>query len=528
MRALLANGNPGPYIIWGTGREPTYLHFSVLLFITGALIYLFNINRPGFYAMVVWVGYMAIIYTAQTVEPFRKPHTLFHTPFSWPALRIYLGISYAVFQVFSYMPLLHGIRNNIRCHYRHLSNRYSEGILSGKRKQTKYVALKPSSEIDTLILERILVGLDEDGALETFFDAIPGFCNSRSSHSTLSSLVRTKLQQALDGFLNRTFSSNLVSESVRVDRFTICLDAVHAALEPSAVSEILDNIFVGHGHWNQALQSVAIGHTLRLWDHRQDHDLNVRRIIACIIARVRERDDRWTVLVKEEFGVPDHLLQDSVAHRDGVLLFILIHISRQVNHAGSWTSGILSSLSKFDIHKTLLELQHEFRTIWNEIGQEARNQGSSSTPAKILRDILHLYIALHEGDFILEQPSLYPQCNIASHHSDPTTHAPDAISGAVRLPTQPSGSPDASPYNSISGGGTASPQAQGINIIAGLPSPSDPSTISEASQAPTASFPVHSSSHSSDSSPECGVATAQPDTFSASAGKLSHPPESNK
>ncbi|KAF8486237.1 hypothetical protein DFH94DRAFT_617591, partial [Russula ochroleuca] len=45
MRALLANGNPGPYIIWGTGREPIYLHFSLLLFITGALIYLFNINR---------------------------------------------------------------------------------------------------------------------------------------------------------------------------------------------------------------------------------------------------------------------------------------------------------------------------------------------------------------------------------------------------------------------------------------------------------------------------------------------------
>jgi hypothetical protein len=485
MRALLANGNPGPYIIWGTGREPTYLHFSVLLFITGALIYLFNINRPGFYAMVVWVGYMAIIYAAQTVEPFRKPHTLFHTPFSWPALRIYLGISYAVFQVFSYMPLLHGIRNNIRCHYRHLSNRYSEGILSGKRKQTKYVALKPSSEIDTLILERILVGLDEDGALETFFDAIPGFCNSRSSHSTLSSLVRTKLQQALDGFLNRTFSSNLVSESVRVDRFTICLDAVHAALEPSAVSEILDNIFVGHGHWNQALQSVAIGHTLRLWDHRQDHDLNVRRIIACIIARVRERDGRWTMLVKEEFGVPDHLLRDRVAHGDSVLLSILIHISRQVNRAGSWTSGILSSLSKFNILNTLPELQHEFCTMWNEIHQGVTNQGSSRTPAKILRDILPLYVALHQDnslDFILEQPSSYPQCNIAEHRSDPTTDAPDAIS----VPTQPSGSPDASPHNSTSGGGTAPPQAQELNITAGLPSPPGPSTNSEIGETPQA------------------------------------------
>ena len=38
--------------------------------------------------------------------------------------------------------------------------------------------MKPSSKIDTLILERILHTLNEDRALETFFDSIPGFCDS--------------------------------------------------------------------------------------------------------------------------------------------------------------------------------------------------------------------------------------------------------------------------------------------------------------------------------------------------------------
>ena len=240
--------------------------------------------------------------------------------------------------------------------------------------------------------------------------------------------------------------------------------------------------------------------------------------------------------VKEEFGVPDHVLQDSVARRDSVLLSNLIHISRQVNRAGSRTSGNLSSLSKLDIRNTLPELQHEFCTMWNEIGQEARKQEPSSTSTRILRDIRHLYIALHQDtgaaptafsastnnlDSILEQPFSYPQCEIAGHRSDPTTHVPDITSGAVPLPAQSGDLP-----NSTSGGSTDRQQARGINAITEHRSPPDPPTtseIGETSQAPTA---VHSSSHSSDRSPEGGVATAQPDTISASVTNLSHPPES--
>ena len=118
--------------------------------------------------------------------------------------------------------------------------------------------------------------------------------------------------------------------------------------------------------------------------------MNVRRIAACIIVRVRERDDRWTKLAKEEFGVPDHVLRDSLARGDSVLLSVLIHISRETNLAGSWTSGMLSPLSKFDVHNTLSMLPHDFCTLWNEFVQEANNQayrGLSSTPVKILREI---------------------------------------------------------------------------------------------------------------------------------------------
>ena len=483
---------------------------------------------------------MTIYYTGQTVDVFDEPHTLFHTPLSEVALSTYLGACYVVFQVCSCIPPLHGLRDNIRSHYRNLSKRYDDGILKGKRKQTEEIALKASSEIDTQILKRLLLALDEDPALETFFDAIPGYCNSKLCSFPLSYSVRTMFRRVLDGFLNRTFSSDLVSESARVSRLITCLNAAHAALGPSAVSEILHNMF--NWNWDQPSQSVEIGHALRLWDHRRDHDLTVQRIIASIITRVRGRDDRWTMLVKEEFGVPDHVLQDSLAHGDSVLLSILIHISREGYRASSWTSGILSPLSEFDINNTLPRLQHDFCSLWNEIVQEANNQESFSTPARILGDIRHLYIALHQDtdaapnafsastdslDSILEQPSSYPRCDIAGHCPDSTPHGPVAISGAVLPPTQQGHLPDASPHQSTLGDSTSLRLPKETDIITRLPSPSDPSTtsgIGETSQTPIAAFLGHSTS--SDAFPQDGVATAQPDT--SLAAEVSHPTESNK
>jgi hypothetical protein len=537
-RAIFAKGNPGPYVIWGTTKGPTYLHFSLLLFVIGSAIYLFNINRSVFYAVVWWVGYMAILYARATVAGFFQPHVLLHTPFSSLALRIYLGISYSVSQICSRISPLHGLHNNTRWNYCDLIDRYGEGFLNGKHKEAEEIASKPSSEIDALILKRLLLTLDEDHALETFFDAIPGFCNSKLTILPLPLPVQEMMRQALDGFLNRTFTSNLVSESVRASRLITCLNAAHAALGPDAVSQILDNIL--KGRWDEALQSIEVGHALRRWGRGQDHGLNVRQIVACIITRVRGRDDLWTALVKEAFGVPDGVLRDNLAHGDdSVLLSILIHVSRQANRDGSRTWEILPSLSKFDIRNSLPGLQDDFCTMRTEIAQEAKNQGSHSTPAQILREISHLYVALHQdtdldGDSLNDQPLSYSLCDITSHRPD-STHIPVAISGAVSLPTPPQAgdSPNAALHHSALGWDTALQLAEGTKNTTGLPSPLYPSTaseIGEASQASTATSPFHSSgrspSSSSDSSSQDDVAAVQPDNISAV--ELSYPLESNK
>jgi hypothetical protein len=534
-RTIFAKGSPGPYGSWGA-NNPIHaeLHLSLLLFIIGALIYLFNINRAVFYAVVGCVGYMTIIYALLSVQARFDPHGVIHTPLSRLALRIYLGISYVVIQICSYIPPLHGLRDTTKRRYHDLSNRYSDGILKGKRKEAEEIASKPSSEIDSLILERILLSLDEDAALETFFDSIPGFCHSNLTVLPLSFPAPTRLRQALHGLLNRTFSSNSVSESVRAHRLIICLNAAHAALGPSAVSGILDETF--NGHLDEALQSVEIGHALRLWDHRRDHDQNVQRIIACIIARSRQRDDRWTMLVKEEFGVPDDVLRVSLAHGDSVLLSILIHTSRQANHASLWTPEILSSLSKFDIQLTLPGLQHEFCALWNEVAQEARNRGSFSNSVQIIREIRHLYVALHQGtdsaptasvltndSYPVLFPSSYPFCNVASHRPPSTARIPVNYSRTVPFPAQPGGSPYAPPHQSTPGDSAALQMAKETNIIAGWTLPSDQTITSEIGQssqpltAPDPALPVHNAPILTDAPPpKSAVAADIPSTATLS------------
>ena len=502
-RTIFAKGTPGAYDTWSTGN-PTqgYLHLSLLLFITGALIYLFNINRAVFYAVVWCVGCMILFYALLSLLAFFDRDMLLHTPLSLLGLRIYLGIFYIVFQVCSYIPPLHGVRDNTRRHYYNLSERYSGGILKSKRRIAEEIISKPSSEIDSLILGRILVTLDEDGALETFFDSVPGFCISNLTDLPLSSWVQTRLRHALDGFLNRTFSSNLVSESVRANRLIICLNAAHAALGHSAVSRILDDAF--DGHWDEALQSVEMGHALRLWGRGRDHDPKIRRIVARIIARARQRDDRWTTLVKETFGVSYDILRDNLAHGDSVLLSILIHSSHQANRARSWTSGILSSLSEFDIHTTLPGLQHDFCALWNEIAEEARNQRSFSTSNQILGEIHHLYVALHQDADAASTAStvstistddsdlvLYSFCNITSHRPS-TTRISVTNPDIIPFPTQP-GSSSAPPHQSTLSGGAALQLAKKKNIIAGRPWRSDRTTaseIGESSQATTTTEPA--------------------------------------
>ena len=305
------------------------------------------------------------------------------------------------------------------------------------------MASNPSSEIDSTVIERTLLALDNDDALGKFFDAIPGFCNPKLPQGSLPPSAQTKIRQALDGFLGRTFASDSVSDLVKSERLITCLNAAHAAL----------------GH--EAPQSIEMGHALIRWctgttELNAEH---IRCFITGILASVRERDDRWHALAMGVFDLPEHALRENV-DGDSVLLSILIHITRQAIRTGSRTPSILSSHPGFNIRDTLPGLQHEFCMLWNEIVQEARDEGTNSSRVHILDQIRDSFTALHQGtdaaptrfpsaiddDSILSWPWSYRLCHIASHrpnftpptfpHPIPFVHSPDVSSQPTHSESQ--------------------------------------------------------------------------------------------
>ena len=335
--------------------------------------------------------------------------------------------------------------------------------------------------------ESISDALRDDGPWEKLFEAVPRFFGSEQvngSDEHFPDELRIKFNQAFSGFMDRTFSSSSVTDSLRGGRLVICLGASHAASGFDGVSQIL--WYILSGRWPELLQSVEVGHSLHCWGNNNDERFtpDVRRIVAQIVVGVRERNDRWISLIEAEYGIEGHVLREYIDHGDSVLLSILIHTTRQAFHSGSWTPWILSSLSEFNIRDTSPELRHAFCALWNDIVRKAWNEkGSTSIPIRILRDLRHAYLALHQGadaefsastnhfDPVLRQPLSYRLCNAASHVATSLTvpHLTQLEQSPIASPPHPS------PLEGghTSDGSIASQPAEEANVIAESPSSTD-------------------------------------------------------
>ncbi len=452
IRAIFVNETQGPDAMPGNSLPAFYLPLSVGCYIGGGLVYLFNVNRTVFVAVVWLAGFHTVMYGQDTVKAIYKRDTLFYAPFTPLLFRLHLCILYAAFQICSCLTFLRHLRDDTMRRYRNLSNCYCEGFFKGRVKEAEEIILKKSPDIDARILEWTFQScLGEDNALEKFFEVIPGFFDSKvviNLGEQLQNEFRTELGRAFHGFLDRTFSSDSVSESVRSGRLVICLNAARAALGSNGISEILDNIL--NERWHEALESVEVGHSLRCWGDKQ-FSSHIRRIIAHIISCVRERDGRWIALAKDEFGLPDHVFQDNVAQGDSASLAILIYITRQRFHSDfpSWGPDVLRKLSHFDISNSLPELQQGFCALWDEIFQELQKSGRpGSTSILILTEIRDLYLTLRPGadaslttyaDLTTDDDiPLEPSCSGVDRGptSDPSFPTPDPPpSNATTLPT---------------------------------------------------------------------------------------------
>ena len=441
MRAFFADGVNKLHIPWAVEGLPALLHLSLLLFFSGLLIFLFNINNTVFSWVIWWIGIFVTLYGLITVMPIFRHDSPYYSPLSGSVWLLYAGIRFAIFRI-RRRPMKIRSLTELR-HALDLENRYRGEILGGVEKAAEETVPKESSAIDIRILES-LGTLGEDGSLEKFFDAIPGFFNSslvEGLQQDLTCELRWTFGQALGRFLRRTLSSNSILDSVKTRRFIISIDAADAMNMSGAFSSILDDVV----HEQLSLpQSIEAGHALARW--RTGENLSIadsaQQIVTKILMSVSNRDDHWIALAKDQFGLPEHVLRDNVAHGDNsVLLSILIHALRQAIHS-SYDCELLPMLSQFDIHHTVPELQHEFCALWNEIVLEARNEGDLSRPVLLLYEIRHAYVALHQGteatptafstptdphDPIPFSSSSYPLCTLTGHRPDSTDDGPPLI-----------------------------------------------------------------------------------------------------
>jgi hypothetical protein len=531
MRAFFANGVEKMHISWAVEGLPTLLHLSLFFFFGGLIIFLFNVDREVFLWVVSWIGLFSMVYGFITLLPLIRQDSPYYSPLSVPAWFLYAGIQYVTFTILASIADRCGWYAWDR--FVTLMYVYRGWMLGGVEKKAEELAEEQSSKIDVGILDWTISALGDDHSLEKFIEAVPGFFNSKLvKDERLPYELSISFYQALKGFLGRTLSSNSVIDKVKLHRLHISLTAINLN-RFFGVSEILQYIF--RNHWDQLPESVEICHTLAPWctSNHQETARYARMIVAKVLATVRERDDHWVELAARVYGLPEREIRDILTHdHDNGSLALLIHLTRRSFRSNlDWR--VLGVFSQIDIRNTLLGLQDDFCTLWNEIVQEARNQRPLSTPVCILREIRHQYLALHQGsdavptafsstdyhNYILLYPSSYPLCDIASHRRD---HVP------VPVPTQPIHSPDTLPHHSISGGDAISRHFNEAAIIARPSSSSHltkPSEIGDSSRDPAATSPtllVHAGPRPTDASPSSVAVLLQDIPL---ANTLSHPLE---
>jgi hypothetical protein len=96
IRAFFAYGVEKFHLPWAVEALPTLLHLSLFLFLSGLLIFLFNINHTTFSVVGWWVGLLAGVYGCVALMPIFRHDSPYYAPLSSSFWTLYFGISYAV------------------------------------------------------------------------------------------------------------------------------------------------------------------------------------------------------------------------------------------------------------------------------------------------------------------------------------------------------------------------------------------------------------------------------------------------
>ncbi|KAH9011965.1 hypothetical protein EDB83DRAFT_348331 [Lactarius deliciosus] len=437
IRAFFFEGVDKFLLPWAVEALPTLLHVSLFLFFAGISVFLWNVNLTIFKSVMSWIGICTVLYGCITVAPIFRHDSPYHTPLSLPVWHIAAGISFVTFRVLQWFTSSVYSHRDASYRFRERRFSYHNMLLQGMQKTIEKTALNSPSEIDTRAFLWTFDSLDEDHELERFFSALPDFRSSKFVEDPLPHLAweqQEKISTALTGLFDRTFSSDLLPESVKNWRAIICARALDPALFPREYYEVMESIMFEDNCGG--MQTSKFGCIVRGWGSggNQGTGLVTLAILSSIVAGVQQRDDSWFILASSELGVPESVLRDYAPN--SLSLAILIHVIRQqFDHfrkpfwPSSWFLWVLEGASKFDVQDTSPELQHDFCSLWNQVVHRAKNNDQGMV-SLILAPIRKIYVYLHQGtdsaptlfsastphwNNILDKPTSYPVCTVAGH-----------------------------------------------------------------------------------------------------------------
>ena len=449
IRAFYRQGVENLHIPWTMEAVPVLLHISLFLFFAGLSVFLFGVHPAIFKVVTAWIALCVILYAWLTSLPIIHKDSPYSTPLSASVSFCLTGIRYLFFRLIQQLPDI-GSFTCMPFRSRDPGAVYLDDFFSPSMSKTaEEFALRLKPDIDHRSLLWTFESLDQDTDLEKFFEGFPHLCNSDTGEILQQGFIRPHRQMLSDsliGLMNRTLSSTLVSEFVKLHRMIICTKVIDSA---SLLGSwwILRCVLLGD--WYRFLECIDFALFVQNWKNIT-HPITSfysQCVGVLTVSIVRDRDEHWFKLASGLLNVSKFLLHIYDANGDSMLLANAIFIVRRTVQTYSGSAErhrkdildaslrTLDTVCKLNIGGTLPELQHEFCGLWNQLvntAQTDRRPHHVLVSTMTLKNIRKLYIALHDTgssytpptafftttddrDAVLDNPTTYPFCTIDCH-----------------------------------------------------------------------------------------------------------------
>jgi hypothetical protein len=391
----------------------TFLHLSILLFLLGLIAMTSGGDSLVIVAVTLYIALPLVLYVRYSLMPYFEPHSIYSTPFSGFLLSL-RGLPRMGSSLFKAITCRGSFRQVFRNPDATPVDR-SWLNLDYAIQEVEKLADSRSPILDIGAISWLLNSLGEDQEMEQFLAGIPGFYRSKRVEKpaqVLRALNNHKLPKAIISFMDRSLSSDLISDTSRQRRITVSLKAM------AADSYLLQRTFY------YALCSVDSAvfrcvDFVHLADRcTDDKDADVCFLAKCIVAVAISRiedyglpmDDRWSGIVQRGLNWSQSRFAEYRGQRDSVRLRNLVQIARELGSAHpdyddpsarTIFRNTLNAARQLRIENASEKIRCEFCELWNRLVCSMRDLHRDpvvrSNAMRVLSIARAVYIPLHEG-----------------------------------------------------------------------------------------------------------------------------------